>query len=142
VGGPEYGLGTRVRTREPVSDVDFVSVRVLYDAGCGFCTRSVETLARLGASADFTPLQTADLESLGVDRERATRELPSLLADGSVVYGAAAFAAALRTGPRWMRLLGRLIGSRPILPLAQIVYRWVAANRQRLPAGTQACALS
>lgn len=117
-------------------------MRVLYDAGCGFCTRSVETLARLGASADFTPLQTADLESLGVDRERATRELPALVADGSVVYGAAAFAAALRTGPRWMRLLGRLIGSRPILPLAQIVYRWVAANRQRLPAGTQACALS
>lgn len=118
-----------------------VSVRVLYDAGCGFCTRTVETLARLGASADFTPLQTADLDSLGVDGERAMCELPALLADGTVVYGAAAFAAALRTGPWWMRLSGRLIGCRPVLPVAQVVYRWVAANRQRLPAGTQACAL-
>lgn len=127
-------LVRRVRLR-------FVSVRVLYDAECGFCSRSVQTLVRLGASAAFTPLQAADLGSLGVDDERATRELPALLADGTVVYGAAAFAAALLTGPWWMRLLGRLIGARPALPVAQVVYRWVAANRQRLPAGTGACAL-
>lgn len=128
------GLTGSVRLR-------LVSVRVLYDAGCGFCTRTIETLVRLGASAVFTPLRTADLDALGVDGHRATREMPALLADGTVVYGAAAFAAALRTGRRWMRLLGRLIGSWPILPVAQVVYRWVAVNRQRLPAGTKACAL-
>ena len=113
----------------------------MYDAGCGFCRRSVETLARLGASAAFTPLQTADLESLGVDGERATRELPAVLADGKVVYGADAFAGALSTGPWWMRPFGRLIGSWPILPVSRVAYRWVAGDRHRLPAGTQACAL-
>lgn len=117
------------------------SVTVLYDADCGFCLRSISTLQRLGATATFTPLHTGDLTRLGVDGNRATREMPAVLAGGEIVYGAPAFAAALRTGPWWMKLLGRLIEAGPVATLAQAVYRWVAAHRQHLPAGTAACVI-
>ena len=117
------------------------SVTVLYDADCGFCRRSITTLERLGATATFTPLHAGDLSRLGVDGHRATREMPAVLAGGGIVYGAPAFAAALRTGPWWMRLLGRLIEAGPVAALAQAVYRWVSAHRQHLPAGTATCVI-
>ncbi len=118
-----------------------MTVTVLYDADCRFCTSCSRWLAGKGAAADFTPLQAVDLDHLGVNAGRAERELPAVLADGTVVYGAAAFAATLWTGPRWMRLLGRLLGWPPVAVLARWGYRLVAANRHRLPGGTESCAL-
>lgn len=82
-----------------------MAVTLLYDADCGFCTRSVLWLVAGGVTAVCTPLQGADLAGFGVDPRRAAREIPAVLADGRVVYGADAFRAALSTGPVVLRLL-------------------------------------
>ncbi|MDQ7993425.1 MAG: DUF393 domain-containing protein [Propionicimonas sp.] len=113
----------------------------LYDADCGFCTASARWLERRGATAAFEPLQAADLSRLGVDGDRAVRELPAVLPDGTVAYGADAVRATLATGPAWMRISGAFLGLRPLRRPAHALYRWVAAHRHRLPGGTGACAL-
>ncbi len=112
---------------------------VLYDADCRFCTRSIATLVRRGSAATFRPLSSVDLDRLGVDPHRAVREMPAVLPGGDVVYGAAAFAAALRTGPWWMRWSGFLLRCWPLTVLGAAVYRWVAAHRQCLRTGPAAC---
>lgn len=118
-----------------------MTVTVLYDADCGFCTRCSGWLVGSGATAVFTPLQSVDLAGMGVDPGRAERELPAVLPDGQVVYGAEAFAAALRTGPGWLRGVAVVMGWPPVAALARWAYRVVAANRHRLPGGTDSCSL-
>ena len=116
-----------------------MAVTVLYDADCSFCTRSIDVLMAKGAGATFRPIHTADLTDLGVDSQRATREMPAVLSNGQIVYGAQAFQAALSTGPWWMRSLAAVMGCWPVSVFTRIVYRWVAANRQHLPGGTATC---
>lgn len=116
-------------------------VMVLYDADCGFCTASAAWLRRWGATAAITPLQAHDFGALGVDADRVLRELPAVLDSGEVVYGASAIREALATGPWWMRGAAAALRFPPLTALANPVYRWVAANRHRLPGGTASCAL-
>lgn len=111
---------------------------LLYDADCGFCTR---TATWLGRWLRVAPLQASDLDALGVDVARAERELPAVLPSGEVRYGAAAFAAALLSGPWFLRPFGRLLDAPGVRGVAGRVYRRVAANRHRLPGGTGACQL-
>ena len=114
---------------------------LLHDADCGFCMRTARQVPRLGLPIDQASIQEVDLAAHGVDAERAVREMPYIHPDGRVVYGHAAWAAALRTGRLPWRLVGRVITSRPIDPLAIRVYRWVSEHRHQLPGGTPACAL-
>ena len=116
-----------------------MAVTLLFDADCSFCTRSIHLRVAHGATSTCTPLQEVDLPGHGVDPQRALREMPALLADGRVVYGAQAFRAALSSGTRWMRLLAIPTGVWPISALAQALYSWVAAHRQHLPGGTNSC---
>ena len=83
-------------------------------------------------------IQTVDLDALGVDQDRAVVEMPYVHPDGHVDYGHRAFAAILGTGPLPWRVVGRLMTTRPVDPVARRVYHWVAANRSRLPGGTAA----
>ena len=69
------------------------------------------------------------------------RELPFVGADGVVVYGHAAVAAALATGAAPLRLLARMIVFGPLDRVSARLYRGVAAHRHQLPGGTVACAL-
>ena len=55
--------------------------------------------------------------------------------DGTVRSGHAAVAAALGTAGRGWRAVGRLLVAPGVAPIAARVYRIVAANRSRLPAG-------
>ena len=118
-----------------------MALTVLYDADCGFCTRSIDVLMRSGARAKFQPLQTADLITLGIDPRRATREMPAVLTNGDIVYGAQAFRAALSSGPRWMRSLAALMRCSLVSALARVGYHWVATHRHHLPGGTPTCAI-
>lgn len=115
-------------------------VLVLFDSDCGFCTRSAERLRRI-STARVEPLHAADLAVLGVSPERAEREMPAVLASGAVVYGTDAIAAALASGPWWARAASVLVRVPGLRALAQVIYRWVARNRHRLPGGTGACKL-
>ena len=114
---------------------------VLYDADCGFCTRVARLAAPLRLEVDVKPLQSVDLDALGVSPERATAELPFVSDDGSVEYGHAAIAAALRTGGLPYRVLGSMVVSRPLNALAVRAYAWVSRHRHQLPGGTPACEL-
>ncbi len=114
---------------------------LLYDADCGFCTRVAGLAPRMGLAATVRAMQGVDLPGLGVDTERATRELPFVGADGAVVYGHRAVAAALLTGGRWWTSVGRLVGSRVADRPMAAVYRWVARHRGSLPGSTAACAV-
>ena len=114
---------------------------MLNDADCGFCMRTARLVPRLGVDVDSSTVQSADLAALGVDPARAVVEMPYVHPDGRVDYGHRAFASILRTGPLSWRVVGRLIESRPVDPVARSAYLWVAANRHRLPGGTAACEL-
>ncbi len=114
---------------------------VLYDADCGFCTAVAQRLNRCGIRAEVLSLQSVDLASLGVDAQRAVREMPFLGPDGSVHWGHRAWAATLSTGGPLTRVAGRLLGSEILDRPAHWLYEWVATHRDRLPGGTPRCAL-
>ncbi len=86
-------------------------------------------------------MQDVDLAGLGVDPDRARRELPFLAASGEVAYGHRAVAGALGTGSAAVRLLGRLVGSSLLERPMSAVYGWTARNRGSLPGSTQSCAI-
>ncbi|WP_232548304.1 thiol-disulfide oxidoreductase DCC family protein [Propioniciclava soli] len=125
-----------------------------YDPDCGFCTRVGTWLGRwlsvrplptgrgAGRDADEAAAVAAqELAVLGIDADRVRREIPAVLASGEVRYGAAAFAAALVSGPWWLRGLGWLLAAPGVSQIAERVYRGVAARRHQLPGGTAACQL-
>ena len=114
---------------------------MLNDADCGFCMRTARLVPRLGVDVDSSTVQAADLEALGVDPARPVVEMPYVHPDGRVDYGHRAFASILRTGPLPWRLVGRLMTTAVVEPVAIRAYRWVAHNRHRMPGGTAACSL-
>ncbi|QCW49231.1 DUF393 domain-containing protein [Nocardioides dongxiaopingii] len=115
---------------------------IVYDADCGFCTRTADWVGSHG-TATTQPWQTLDLEPLGLTVDDVTTAAYWLDADGRVTArGAGAVAAALRSCRGGWRVLGHLVYARPVRPLADVVYRWVAANRYRMPGSTDACRIS
>lgn len=114
---------------------------MLYDADCGFCTRTAQRVPLLGTDVEMAALQSKDLPALGVDPVRALEEMPFVHTDGTVVYGHHAWAAILRSGPLPVRLAGVALGSRIIEPLARRVYAWVSSNRALMPGGSPSCSL-
>ncbi|MGC5627722.1 thiol-disulfide oxidoreductase DCC family protein [Georgenia sp. Z1344] len=114
---------------------------LLFDGDCGICTRLAAWLGRRGLGCGIEPIRPARLAELGVDPDRATREIPFVLPSGEIRYGARGIAAALATGPAWLRAAGAVIDARPLRPAAAWVYGLVARNRGRLPGGTAACEL-
>ena len=123
---------------------------LLYDGDCAFCSSSVRFAGRwFDASRwEAVPFQFADLGALAaftggqVSGARAEREVLWITPDGRVHGGAQAAARLLlRTRRPLWSALGALATLPPFRQAAAAVYRLVAANRQRLPGGTPACAL-
>jgi predicted DCC family thiol-disulfide oxidoreductase YuxK len=130
--------------------VDQPNPVLLYDGDCAFCTSSVRFAERrLEPSRwEAVPFQFADLEALSaftggqVTEERAVREVLWITPGGRVHGGAQAAARLLlRTRRPLWSALGAVLTLAPVRPLAAGAYRWVAANRYRLPGGTPACAV-
>lgn len=113
---------------------------MLYDADCGFCTRVSAKVHLLGVRVNRSSIQEVELPSLGIDEERALKEMPFVHPDGRVEYGHLAWAGVLQTGPWPPRLLGRLMRTRLLEPLAARTYHWISEHRGRLPGGTAQCA--
>jgi predicted DCC family thiol-disulfide oxidoreductase YuxK len=114
---------------------------LLYDADCAFCTRAAAVVPKLRLAVGVCSLQSVDLAKLGVDPDRATRELPFVDASGAVSYGHVAVAGALRTGPLPLKIAGRIMTLPGLNPVFAALYRLVAKNRHRLPGGSAACQL-
>ncbi len=111
----------------------------IFDGDCGICQASVRLAGRLHARVDFIAFQSFDFTDaeVGLTLERAQSEVLVVTPTGKVFGGAAAVAQILRVSR--VAPLGAVLDSRLVLPVAQVVYRWVARNRSHLP---QACGVS
>jgi predicted DCC family thiol-disulfide oxidoreductase YuxK len=123
----------------------FVPTRptLVYDADCGFCTRSVELIQRWVDGRDrydVRPWQELDLAAVGLTEQDCDGAAQFITADGSIRAGHRAIASAVMHGAPGWRPLGHLLGAPGISWLAAHAYRWVAAHRHQLPGGTAACA--
>lgn len=115
---------------------------LIYDGGCGFCGRSVVWARRLGATCEFSPSYAVDLIPLGLTEADLDAAAWFVDPDGRLHRGHDAIARALRTSRHApVRLLGRVVGSRVLRPVATRVYAWVSDNRHRLPGGAPSCTI-
>lgn len=107
---------------------------LVYDADCGFCTRSAQWL-------DEAPVawHTLDLDAVQVTQDEADANAGWLVDGRITLLGAPAIAAALRARRGGSRLLGWALTVPGIRALANLVYPRIAANRHRMPGGTAAC---
>jgi predicted DCC family thiol-disulfide oxidoreductase YuxK len=116
---------------------------LVYDADCGFCTRSVQFIQRWVDRRDrydVRPWQELDLAAVGLTAQECDEAAQFLMADGSVRSGHEAIASAATHGAPGWRPVGHLLLAPGISWVAARTYRWVAAHRHRLPGGTAACA--
>ncbi len=112
---------------------------LLYDADCGFCTRSAGWTVPLGCEVSIASWQSWDIAAVGITPEQADERV-HLVSSTGVLTGHEAIAAALRTSRRWwVKATGWLLARRAMAPLGSLAYATVAANRFRLPGGTAAC---
>jgi predicted DCC family thiol-disulfide oxidoreductase YuxK len=110
--------------------------QIVYDADCGFCTRSARWV-----DTDPVAWQSLELADVGATQEQADAAA-GWLVDGRIrALGAPAIAAALVARGGWTRPIGWLIDLPGVRLLAAVGYRIVAANRHRLPGGTAECKL-
>lgn len=100
---------------------------VYHDGACPLCSAEI-ALYRRARGADavaFVDVSTFGSDTpiepdLPGDTARARFHVRS--ADGRLWSGAAGFAALWRALPRW-HWLGRVVGSRAVLPVAELAYR-------------------
>lgn len=115
---------------------------LIFDGDCGFCRRSVGWARRLGATCEFRASYDVDLAALGLTEEDAVAAAWFVGTGGQLFRGHEAVAQVL-LGSRWapVRLVGRLVASRAMRPVASRVYQWVADHRSRLPGGGPTCSV-
>jgi len=99
---------------------------VFYDGACPVCRREIAHYQGSAGAENlvWVDATTCAAEAFGPDltREAALARVHVRAPDGSLASGAAAFALMWQALPRW-RWLGRIVGSRPVLPLAEAGYR-------------------
>lgn len=115
---------------------------LLYDGDCAVCTRLAGFVdRRLRPRATVAPYQEADLAPMGLTPQRCDQALQWVDATGRTSSAQNAVARLLLASRPWARPIGAVL----LLPganwLAGLAYRWVAANRSRLPGGTATCQL-
>ncbi|MFQ6849594.1 DUF393 domain-containing protein [Streptomyces sp. 35M1] len=114
-----------------------------FDGDCGFCQAAVRQIQlRAQPRTAAVAWQALPPELTQPHLDRLNREV--LLFDGGrvCVGGVAALAGFLGSSPtRTYRGVGRFLRMPLIRPAANLIYRWVARNRQRMPGGTATCAV-
>ncbi len=105
---------------------------LIYDGDCGFCRRSVGWARALGATCEMRPSTEVDLPALGLTPEDVAAA--AWYVDGERRYAGHEAVAMTLCSSRWLvvRLAGRVVGSRPVRPLARRAYAWVADHRPLL----------
>ena len=109
------------------------SCTVLYNGSCPICSREVgiyqAEAARSSAMVAFRDVTASDAEgelaSLGLTPDAAARRF-HVLQGGQMIGGIDAFVALWAVLPRW-QWLARIVGSRPVRPVAALVYDRIAA---------------
>ncbi len=118
---------------------------LIFDGDCGFCTSSVDWLARtLPVMPRSVPFQWAPLDELGLSLEETRDRVWLVTTDRSgrlhQYGGYLAVSKLLRHQPHlgW-RFLGILLDTPPFSFVAGAGYSLVARYRYRMPGGTPAC---
>ncbi|HUR51979.1 MAG TPA: DUF393 domain-containing protein [Mycobacteriales bacterium] len=118
-----------------------MTATLVYDGDCGFCTSSVQWLTRRHITVDaVVPWQHTDVTQYGLTEQQCEDAVQLVLPEGTW-SGHAAIGKLFLRSPSWRKLVGMLLLTPPTSWVARGVYRWVAANRHRMPGGTPACAL-
>jgi predicted DCC family thiol-disulfide oxidoreductase YuxK len=123
--------------------VDQSSERLLliFDGRCGVCTRSIRMLGALdrGRRVLAIPCQRPGAaESVGLTPEDCESAAWAVAPDGRLYRGAEAMNVALSAALRTR--LPHVLYELPVIGRWQDrVYRWVAANRRRLPGDVAHC---
>lgn len=114
---------------------------LIYDADCGFCTKSANWLARTGRVSIRSWQELPSLDDVGLTFEMVTTAAYWLDDGAPTASGQDAIARALKERGGIWRACGRLILFPPINAIARPVYRFIAKNRHAMPGGTAACKL-
>lgn len=115
---------------------------LLYDGDCGFCTSTVNWLAKtLPAFPEATPHQWVELDDYGMSKAEVSDRV-WFITPTHQYGGHLAVSAMLRSQPSipW-RFLGWILITPPFSWAAAVGYALVARYRHRLPGGTPACKL-
>jgi predicted DCC family thiol-disulfide oxidoreductase YuxK len=142
LGGAGYLAFLSVRlVRSLRNPGDASTGRLIYDADCGFCTRTAQWLARRRPErVTIVPWQALpDLAALGLTARDVTERAYWQGASGTLSPGDEAIAAALVARGGLALAAGRLIASSLVAPLSAFIYDWVAAHRHAMPGSTDAC---
>ena len=116
---------------------------LIFDGECGFCSASARFAEHwVRPRARIEPWQNLDLTSFGLTEQECTEAAQWVDRDGAVTSGARAIAAALIAGRAPWPVVGRVLDTPAVRPLAARVYRWVALNRDRFPGATPACSMN
>ena len=115
---------------------------LVFDGDCAFCTTWVNRLeSALPVFPRTTPWQWIELDQYALSRDDVD-QYAWVITPGHQYAGHLALSALLRMQPiASLRFLGHLLATPPFSFVAALAYRFVAANRSRLPGGTPACAL-
>ncbi len=103
---------------------------VYYDAGCPFCIRMIRVFrAVLGLlESKFFPAQS---EAARHEEMREAKSWIVIASDGEHLHGWRAVSVVVSES-RIFWPVGKLIGSRWLLPAGEALYRWVERNRPML----------
>ncbi len=119
-------------TPSTVSTGKLARMLLIYDGQCDFCIRSAAWIrARLPAAARVEPWQEVALKQFGLS-ETDVQTSVWWIEGANKFSGAQAIGRSLiASGGSWA-LVGRVLIHPPVSWLAELSYRWVAANRHRL----------
>lgn len=122
---------------------DLQQETLIFDGDCGFCSTVANWLnARFRYPVAVVPYQWVDLTVFNLTLEEAAAAVRYLTADGTMLSGAAAIAAALKACRNpLLRLAGLILGLKILTPITNPGYRLLARYRHRLPGGTPTCKL-
>jgi predicted DCC family thiol-disulfide oxidoreductase YuxK len=119
---------------------------LIYDGGCQFCRLSLDFgIRKLSRFPLFVSYQKIDPAKYGLSMAEVSSQV--WLAEPTTkglkpLGGHLAVAQILLDQPQfYWRWLGFLMKTPPFSLVADLVYKWVAKNRHRLPGGSRACKL-
>ncbi len=116
---------------------------LIYDGDCAFCLRCVQWMQKhFTRVPQIVAWQQADLAALGVTAEQCQIAVQWVSADSTRVLSAhKAVARVCKDAGGVFTVAGYAMSLPVVSPIAGVVYRWVARNRQKMPGGTAACAI-
>jgi predicted DCC family thiol-disulfide oxidoreductase YuxK len=119
---------------------------LIYDGDCQFCQLSLDFgIKNLRIFPQFVAFQKIEPKDFGLTESQVRAKIWFARKDQGnnlALGGHLAAGAILKLQPSfWLRTLGWLVSTPPTSWAASLLYKWIAANRHRLPGGARACKL-